>query len=109
MPVIRTVGIVSKPGVPAAVDIVPKLVAWLHDQGIAVRLDEQTAFYTGVAGLPRDDVPEGCDMLVVLGGDGTLLSAARAIGKREIPLFAVKLDFARGAEGVRLPTVFSFG
>jgi NAD+ kinase len=91
MPVIRTVGIVSKPGVPAAVDIVPKLVAWLHDQGIAVRLDEQTAFYTGVAGLPRDDVPEGCDMLVVLGGDGTLLSAARAIGKREIPLFAVNL------------------
>jgi NAD+ kinase len=91
MPVIRTVGIVSKPGVPAAVDIVPKLVAWLHGRGIAVRLDEQTALYTGVAGLPREEVPEGCDMLVVLGGDGTLLSAARAIGKREIPLFAVNL------------------
>jgi len=91
MPVIRTVGIVSKPGVPAAVDIVPRLVGWLHDRGIAVRLDEQTALYSGVAGLPREEVPEGCDMLVVLGGDGTLLSAARAIGRREIPLFAVNL------------------
>ena len=91
MPVIRTVGIVSKPGVAAAGDIVPKLVTWLHNRGIAVRLDEQTALYTGVAGLPREQVPEGCDMVVVLGGDGTLLSAARAIGKREIPLFAVNL------------------
>jgi NAD+ kinase len=64
-------------------------MTWLHDRGIAVRMDEQTASYSGVAGLPRDEVPEGCDLVVVLGGDGTLLSAARAIGKREIPLFAV--------------------
>src|ERR1035438_6447020 len=85
MPVIRTIGIISKPGVPAAVSMVPKLVAWLHNQGIAMRLDEQTALYTGVAGLPREEVPEGCDLVMVLGGDGTLLSAARAIGKREIP------------------------
>jgi len=91
MPVIRTIGIVSKPGVPAAAAIVPKLVSWLHGQGIAARLDEETALYTGVAGISRNEVPEGCDLLVVLGGDGTLLSAARAIGKREIPLFAVNL------------------
>ena len=36
-------------------------------------------------------MPEGCDLVIVLGGDGTLLSAARAIGNREIPLFAVNL------------------
>ena len=57
-----------------------------------VRLDEETAAYTqGAPGLPRDDVPEGCDLVIVLGGDGTLLSAARAIGRREIPLFPVNL------------------
>ncbi len=91
MATIRTVGIISKPGVAAGGELVPKLTAWLHARGMKVRMDEESAFYSGVAGLPRDHVPEGCDLVVVLGGDGTLLSAARAIGKREIPLFPVNL------------------
>jgi len=91
MPIINTVGVVSKPNVPAAANLVPKLLAWLHDRGIGARLDEATAFYGGGSGIPRADVPEGCDLVIVLGGDGTLLSAVRAIGRREIPLFPVNL------------------
>jgi hypothetical protein len=91
MPIIKTVGIVSKPNVPAAVTLVPKLLEWLHERGIAARMDEATAYYGGGSGIPRADVPEGCDLIIVLGGDGTLLSAVRAIGRREIPLFPVNL------------------
>jgi NAD+ kinase len=91
MPTIKTVGIVSKPNVPAAVTIVPKLLEWLHERGITARIDEATAYYGGGSGIPRADVPEGCDLVIVLGGDGTLLSAVRAIGRREIPLFPVNL------------------
>jgi NAD+ kinase len=91
MPIIKTVGVVSKPNVEAAVTLVPKLLEWLHDRGIAARMDEPTAVYGGGAGIPRADVPEGCDLVIVLGGDGTLLSAVRAIGRREIPLFPVNL------------------
>ncbi|MEO8593166.1 MAG: NAD(+)/NADH kinase [Candidatus Solibacter sp.] len=91
MPIIKTVGIISKPNSPAE-ELVPKLIAWLRDRGISIRIDEQTGVYAGgVAGIPREQVPEGCDMVIVLGGDGTLLSAARAIGRREIPLFPVNL------------------
>jgi NAD+ kinase len=92
MPDIKTVGIFSKPGVAAAVELAPKLVAWLRDRGIRVRCDWETCSYVAdCEGLPRPDVPEGCDLVIVLGGDGTLLSAARAIRGREIPLFPVNL------------------
>jgi NAD+ kinase len=91
MPTIRTIGIVSKPNSPAAANIVPALIEWLRGRGMAVRIDEQTALYTGVSGLPREEVPEGCDLVIVLGGDGTLLAAARAIGRRETPLFPVNV------------------
>ncbi len=95
MPTIRIVGIISKPNSAAAANIVPALIEWLHGRGMAVRIDEQTALYAGPGGrsngLPRPEVPEGCDLVIVLGGDGTLLAAARAIGRRETPLFPVNL------------------
>jgi NAD+ kinase len=92
MPDIKTVGIISKPGVPAAAVLVPKLIAWLRQRGIAIRYDDETAEYAGASGaMSRTEIPEGADLVIVLGGDGTLLSAARAIGGREVPLFPVNL------------------
>jgi NAD+ kinase len=91
MPIINTVGVISKPNVPAAIALVPRLLEWLHVRGITARLDEASAVYGGGSGIPRADVPEGCDLVIVLGGDGTLLSAVRAIGRREIPMFPVNL------------------
>ncbi|HZT32834.1 MAG TPA: NAD(+)/NADH kinase [Bryobacteraceae bacterium] len=90
MPVIKVVGIIAKPGVALAAEIVPGLFRWLRERGIQVRCDSSAAAYAAEGeGLPREQVPEGCDLVIVLGGDGTLLSAARAIGRREIPLFPV--------------------
>jgi NAD+ kinase len=92
MAIIKTVGVISKPNSDEAADLVPDLLKWLTGRGISIRIDEDTAVYAGNSeGLSRADVPEGCDLIIVLGGDGTLLSAARAIGKREIPLFPVNL------------------
>jgi NAD+ kinase len=91
MDAVKTIGIFAKPKAPAT-DLVPELLAWLAEHGITVRLDEVAASYTtGVNGLPRPQVPDGCDMAIVLGGDGTLLSAARAIAGRPIPILAVNL------------------
>jgi len=92
MPDIKAVGIVSKPGVPAAAELVPKLMAWLRERGIIIRYDEETAVYAGTGGaISRTEIPVGADLVIVLGGDGTLLSAARAIGGRQVPLFPVNL------------------
>jgi NAD+ kinase len=88
---IRTAGLISKPNSKAAEEIIPKLLGWLEQHSIAVRMDTQSALYAATTGLPRDQVPEGADIVIVLGGDGTLLSASRAIGRREIPLFPVNV------------------
>jgi len=92
MPDIRAVAIISKPDVAAAAGLVPKLLAWLGERSLAVRYDEETAAYAGTRdGLLRSEVAEGADLVIVLGGDGTLLSAARALDGREVPLFPVNL------------------
>jgi len=91
-PEVGAVGIFAKPNAPAAIRLVPELLAWLRGRGIAVRLDDVAAGYAGSAnGLPRPQVPDGCDLAIVLGGDGTLLSAARAVAGRTIPVLAVNL------------------
>ncbi len=107
MPTINAAGIISKPDVPAATKLVPDIVAWLHERHIEVRCDEETAAYDHrLSGIARESVPEGCDLVIVLGGDGTLLSAARAIGKREIPLFPVNLGGLGFLTAITIEEVF---
>lgn len=90
---IRTVGIISKPKKPELRDIVPGLRKWLQDRDLVVRLDRETASTLNDpdGGLPRSDLAAEADLLVVLGGDGTLLSAARAAQGRDLPILAVNL------------------
>lgn len=89
---IETVGIVSKPGSELTARLVPELVAWLEARSIGVRMDSETAGCAGRGfGMSREEVADGAQILIILGGDGTLLSAARAVGGRDIPLFAVNL------------------
>jgi NAD+ kinase len=92
MPNISVVGVMSKPGIPHASAILTELVAWWKQHGVETRLDHESALYLGIDdGLPRDQIPEGTQLIIVLGGDGTLLAAARAVGGREIPILPVNL------------------
>ncbi len=92
MPPIKTVGIIAKPKIAQAPDIVCGLLEWLDERGIAYRCDEQTARYAELGEFySREELPDGTDLVIVLGGDGTLLSAARVVAGRDIPLFAVNL------------------
>lgn len=88
---VETVGIMAKPGLEQGSAIVRELLVWLEARGIRARLDEPAGVYAGRAGLPREDVPDGAQLIIVLGGDGTLLSAARSLAGRPIPLFPVNL------------------
>lgn len=89
---IATVGIISKPNIQRAVDIVSDLLAWLDARHVRYRCDEQTALYAGLKQwYTREAVPSGTELVIVLGGDGTLLSAARVVAGSETPILAVNL------------------
>ena len=90
---IKRVGIIAKPHKPEARAVVGELVRWLGDQGVAVLLDRDTAALAPdpVPTAEKPDVPGKVDLVVVLGGDGTLLSVARFVDDREIPILGVNL------------------
>lgn len=105
---IETAAIISKPRSDRAAAVVPRLLAWLQERGIATRLDSETAIYAGGAPcFERREVAEGTQLLIVLGGDGTLLSAARAVGGRNIPIFAVNLGNLGFLTSIKVDALYS--
>src|ERR1700722_21021750 len=90
---IRSAGIICKPLKDIVAAIVPGLVAWLQQHNIEVLVDEETAACADcrVRALPRSELADKIDLMVVLGGDGTLLSAARALKGHQVPILAVNL------------------
>lgn len=89
--VIRSVGVCLKPDQPHLADIVRELQAWLIERGLDVVLGAQAATATGQPATLRSEVAEKVDLVIVLGGDGTLLAVARAIGSRPVPILGVNL------------------
>lgn len=89
----KAVGIVSKPNKPEVANVAPGLMEWLRQHGRDFVVDPETARYApGVRVLTRPEMG-GLDLeyIIVLGGDGTLLSAARAVAKAGIPVLGVNL------------------
>jgi NAD+ kinase len=88
---IRKIGISLKPDQPQLGELVHEIEKWLRDRGIDVLLGEEAAKASGLPGMPRSKFAGEVDLMVVLGGDGTLLAVARAIGERAVPVLGVNL------------------
>lgn len=89
----RRVGLVIKSGQARLADLARELIGWLASKGLAVAVEEEF-----LARLQADQVvplsPLACwqqDLIIVLGGDGTLLRAARLVGLSGVPLLGVNL------------------
>jgi NAD+ kinase len=91
---VKRVGIVAKPGATEARGVVTDLLAWLGARRLGAVLEKETAALVPAASAPsvsKAELPAQVDLLVVLGGDGTLLSMARAVGDLGVPLLGVNL------------------
>ena len=89
----KRIGVVAKTDRPEAKSVVPALVEWLQARSRQVVLEKETAALcsTGTAAVRKSDLPSQADLLIVLGGDGTLLSVARLIGDLGVPILGVNL------------------
>jgi NAD+ kinase len=91
---IKTVGIISRPRREDVARVVPPLVNWLQAHGAEVICDSETGECIqplAAQTRKREDIPGCTDLLIVLGGDGTLLSAARLTAECRVPILAVNL------------------
>src|SRR5215472_3119578 len=89
----KSVAIISKPAKQELAGILPDLLTWLRRRHYTIYMDEETARYTnGGHVMSREEIgSKHPDFALVLGGDGTLLSAARAVAHEGVPILAVNL------------------
>jgi NAD+ kinase len=89
----RNIGLISRPRRSNLSEVVPPLLSWLEAHGIHVTYDQETA--TSLAepseGRTREQVAAASDLLLVLGGDGTLLAAARVAAPKGIPILPINM------------------
>src|ERR1700757_3014982 len=89
----KTIGIISRPRRTILTDIVPQLLDWLHERGVSTVIDPETAssLSGGVHGQTREQILKEADLLLVLGGDGTILGASREAAPRGVPILPINL------------------
>ena len=88
----KRIGVFAKRHHKDAVRLAEDVVAWLVERKIEVFVDEPLAeSMSDMKGYPGQEIPPLVDMVVVLGGDGTLLSVARLVGDLRTPILGVNL------------------
>lgn len=89
---IRRVVIIGKSGRAESRRLAGETAEWLDQRGIEVTFEHNTAGALGrPSGVSRHDLPSDTDLVIVAGGDGTLLSVARSAGPQGIPILGVNL------------------
>ena len=89
----KTIGFFVNTSKKKALEIVPPTVAWLRKQGIESLIADDEADAVGIrkVGCNRDAIVDRSDLILVLGGDGTLLNAVHTSGIENVPILAVNI------------------
>ena len=88
----KKIGVICKPQKERAQAVVHELTGWLEARGSTVYMDRETAALNDLSSShERQDLPSLVEMLIVLGGDGTMLSVARHVDGLQVPILGVNL------------------
>jgi NAD+ kinase len=103
----KSVGILAKPKFPEIKSTLQDVVTWLRARSIEVILDQSSAMLLGEqGGYQKTQLAGKADVLLVLGGDGTMLNAARLAGERSIPILGVNMGGLGFLTEVRLENLY---
>jgi NAD+ kinase len=87
----RCIGLIANVSKSLSGEMLPPLVRAFEQSGLTVLPDEQTAALLGVDGVLRPELAKRCELIVILGGDGTILEAQRVLRPISPPLFGINL------------------
>ena len=103
----KSIGILTKPKFPEVKNTLHDVVSWLRARNIGVILDATSANLLGEEGGSQENqLGSKADVLLVLGGDGTMLNAARIAGERGIPILGVNMGGLGFLTEVRLENLY---
>ena len=87
----KKIGIIGKTGKQETLDILTELAPWLKSKGHEVYVDIENATVMNIEGTPRSQMSSLVDMIIVLGGDGTMIGVARLVAEKGIPILGVNI------------------
>ncbi|MBE0425663.1 MAG: NAD(+)/NADH kinase [Nitrospirae bacterium] len=85
----KKIGIICKKGKPEPAEILKDLLPWLRQRGHEVYIDIDTASTLNIEGTLRSQIPSVAEIIIVLGGDGTMISVARLVADKALPILGV--------------------
>ena len=109
---VTRVGLVAKRRLDPAAGVLAELAGWLEARNVRAVFETETA---ALAGLPtgrttssRDDLPRNCDLVVVLGGDGTFIGMAGRIARAgaDVPILGVNFGSLGFLTEITLPELY---
>lgn len=87
-------GIIANLQKPDVKELVPEVIRWLQQKGLSFWVEQELASNLNLKKVnvtPAEELCERCSMVLSFGGDGTILSSARLVGKAGIPILGVKI------------------
>lgn len=87
----KKIGIICKTGKPEPFEILAELLPWLRQKGYEVFVDLETASAMNIEGTPRSQIPSMAEVMIVIGGDGTMISVSRLVAEKGIPILGVNI------------------
>jgi NAD+ kinase len=87
----ESIGVCLKPDQPDCKEVVGRLVAWAERRQVEIVLDRQAGRGLDLPVIDREELCARVDLIVVVGGDGTLLSVVRSLGTRDVPILGINL------------------